>query len=76
MSNFSDFLKQKSHYELQVWNKQKRRYEVIWWGQNLVRAQIIAAKPYSNADWQGKKRIIQRTETIILEIPHVKQRRK
>lgn len=65
----------KYHYELQVWNKLTKRYDTTWWGQNFIRAQIMAAKPYNNYNWQGKKRIIKISVNIELEIPHIGKKR-
>jgi hypothetical protein len=59
-------------YRLEVWNKQSKRYETTWKGKDFVRAQIMAAKPYNNRDWQGKKRIISITTRIELELLHVR----
>jgi hypothetical protein len=58
-------------FELQVWSKVTNRYEVTWSGRDFVRAQIVAAKPYNNRHWQGKKRIVSIRTFVELEIPHL-----
>lgn len=61
-------------YELQVWDKTKRKYITTWEGHDFVRAQIMAAKPYNNYDWMGKKRII--GIEVVLELQHVGRNKK
>jgi len=58
-------------YKLQVWDKTKRKYITTWEGSNFIRAQIMAAKPYNNHDWMGKKRIL--VTLIALELPHLRR---
>lgn len=62
-------------YELQVWDKNKGKYIVTWTGQNFVRAQIMAAKPYNNHSWMGKKRILSIDTQVLMIIPHVRKRK-
>lgn len=58
-------------YRLEVWDKTKRKYIITWEGHNFVRAQIMAAKPYNNHAWMGKKRIVSITTKVEMIIPHV-----
>lgn len=62
-------------YKLEVWDKTKRKYITTWKGHTFVQAQIMAAKPYNNYEWMGKKRIISIITKVEMIIPHVNQHR-
>lgn len=62
----------RNHYVLEVYNKTTKKYIATWWGQDFVMAQKMAAKPYNNHKWMGKKRIIHIKMTVEMEIPHLK----
>lgn len=58
-------------YELQVWDKNMKKYITTWEGKDFVMAQILAAKPYNNLSWMGKKRIVRIITTVELELRHL-----